>query len=282
MTNARLVTRLALIAAAWLAALLFAEAARSEPHTRVLILGASITYGGCTAGCTEAERYPNVLRALDPSREYRVTAWSGSGMLDLSPQSPTISEAQLFWPPFIFEENVHERVNLWELFVAPQIALYRPHYVAVITGFNDTLRSLRGRFQPERPPPLSPATPEEYRRAVVEVVDAIECTGAIPVIAIDAPAGPFWTGPPFGRDETNAMLRDYRNEIESVCRERRLRCGPDIYAALVGQVEAYEGTDQVHANAIGHEIIAREWAAWFASEPSHPVRASHHRRCRGR
>jgi lysophospholipase L1-like esterase len=261
-------------AAFWLiAALLFAEAARSEPaRPRVLILGASITYGGCTAGCTEAERYPNRLRELDPSREYRVTAWSGSGMLDLSPHSPTIAEAQLYWPPFIFEENIHERINLWHLLVAPQVALYRPHYVAVVTGFNDTLRPLRGRFQPDRPAPLEVATPEEYRQAVVEVVDAIECAGAVPVIAIDAPAGPFWIGPPFGRDETNAILRDYRDAIQSVCYERRLRCGPDLYAALVGQVEAYEGTDQVHPNARGHELMAQTWAEWFEGEPTRPLR----------
>jgi lysophospholipase L1-like esterase len=272
MTDTRLVARLALLAAVWLGALLFAEAARSEPTLpRVLILGASITYGGCT-GCTEAERYPNRLRELDPGRDYRVAAWSGSGMLDLSPESVTMSDQQLFWPPFVFEERLNERVNLWELLVAPQVALYRPHYVAVITGFNDTLRPLRGRFNPERPAPLEVATPEEYRQAVVEVVEAIECAGAIPVIAIDAPAGPFWVGPPFDVEETNAILRDYRDAIESVCQERGLRCGPDIHAALLGRVEAYEETDQVHPNARGHELMAQAWAEWFAGEPTRPLR----------
>jgi lysophospholipase L1-like esterase len=79
-------------------------------------------------------------------------------------------------------------------------------------------------------------------------------------------------GPPFGPEieavnpQLNVWLREYRQAVWDVCEaSRQIECGPDLHAAMLGQVEAYVGTDQIHPNEIGAAIMAEAWAAWFQS-----------------
>jgi hypothetical protein len=248
-----------LIAAVWLGALLFAEAARSEPRTRVLILGASIDYGcgrlapGPSLECdAPAEGYPVRLRELRPDLEIRVVAWVGAGIVSWSPRAPTIAEDGLYWPFGIFEAGVEQRVNLWTLMAEPALAEFKPHLVLMLDGgMGETWRPLRGLPRP---------TPDEWAEAARQVARAVRRHGARPVLAI---------GPPFGPEIDaqvpllNEWIREYRDAIWSVCGRRGVACGPDLHEALLGRDEAYVDTDQIHPNAVGVEIMAQAWAEWF-------------------
>jgi lysophospholipase L1-like esterase len=134
----------------------------------------------------------------------------------------------------------------------PALADFQPHLVLMLDGgMGETFRPFRGLPRP---------SPDEWAEAARQVARAVRRSGARPVLAI---------GPAFGPEidaqapQLNGWLREYREAIESVCGRRGVLCGPDLHAALLGRDDAYVGTDQIHPNAVGVEIMARAWAEWF-------------------
>jgi lysophospholipase L1-like esterase len=184
-----------------------------------------------------------------PGVNIQVHSWFGSGVRDWDTIAPSIEDRRLAEYSYgVWEAGVGCDTNLWDLMAEPKIDSWMPDHVVLMAGLGDILCCVRT-------PPLPIPTPEEYEAALNRIVSEIACYNATPVLTVDAP---------FAASHTvhDSILLGYRDAIFRTCDMHKIPRGPDLWT-VVDREAHHVGTDNVHPNAAGHEVIANAFHDWF-------------------
>jgi lysophospholipase L1-like esterase len=243
--------------ALFLVATIPSSTARAE---KILIIGASVTWG-CVGTCATPQTEPGYLprlRTMLPEHEIRAVTWFGAGVADWEPDAAPFAAQALPYPgafPYgVGEYGAESTTNLWNLLGRPHMRDFKPDYVVVFLGAAAVLRALRD-------PPQPPLTGAEFEGALTRLTNEIALAGATPVVVFNTTCtadaaflDPYW--------------ERYREALLEVCDEEHVRCGPDTFE-FMDRVAHFVGTDGIHPNAAGHQVIAEQLAAWFQRELEH-------------
>ena len=111
---------------------------------------------------------------------------------------------------------------------------------------------------------VSGTTPDQYSKDLKMLAEWALEDGAREVILLTPPLWQSWVYPNPVVEARNALLVDYVPEIESICLlGEEITCGPDVQSLLIWP-DHY--LDAVHANAIGHQVIADALAPYVVPE----------------
>lgn len=104
---------------------------------------------------------------------------------------------------------------------------------------------------------------DEVGRNLAEIVDIlVKDYAATPArIVVAAPSYDY-------APEAADRLATYRTAIAKLVAEKGLKSGPDFFAAYANDRPRYYGTDPVHPNAEGMELMARLWAEALSADDS--------------
>jgi len=200
----------------------------SDPVTRVVLVGDSITRGSVRGGgASFAERLAELL-----GRRYEVVnaGCSGSSSIDWTLSRPSRQCGG--------EGRVEQ--SLFEAKLAP--ALPAP-LVVLMLGTNDALAF----HEP------APVAAEDYERALREILRESLDRGAAEIILLTPPPNPR------SNPELHARLAGYRERVQTICHDTdRVHCGPDIFT-LLDAGQHFNGVN-AHPNASGHREIAEALA----------------------
>jgi lysophospholipase L1-like esterase len=221
------------IAAFLLLALLACGEPRRDP-VRVVLLGDSITEGAARPAVSYSEL---LVTQLGDSWEIVNIGAGGTSSRDWTPRSPPMKREGIV-------------VVLPRPFRTRAIPALPADVVTVLLGSNDAAAF----YEPR------PVSPEEYRAALEEIIASLLQHGAGSVMLL--------TPPPRCGPVVNARLAEYREAVIELCRAgAAVVCGPDLFELM--DLSHFDDCD-VHPNAGGHALIARELAAALREHAQRP------------